>query len=327
MQKKNSTALFFFYLLVAYVFLQFLSWAWLLIELNNEVIYLKKDLIVQKAGSPEEIVKSGEELAKKLHSKWMMVVGESTIFFFLLLLGFLKIRNSIKKEAAFAQQQKNFLLSVTHELKSPIASTRLQLETLQKRELDKAKQQEILANAIKDTDRLNSLVENILLAAKIETIDSNVKSEKINLSEVVKSILASETKLHSSTHIVKSHIQENLFLEIDSESVHSILSNLIENAVKYSEKESEIIVTLKQENNQIKLLVEDQGIGISDEEKENIFKKFYRIGNEETRSAKGTGLGLYIVKILVEKNKGTINVKNNSPKGSKFEVIFNNINS
>ena len=96
----------------------------------------------------------------------------------------------------------------------------------------------------------------------------------------------------------------------------------IENAAKYSAKNSTIKVLLKKTGQTILLTVQDEGPGIIDEEKEKIFYKFYRIGNEETRNTKGTGLGLYIVKQLVEKHGGKISVKNNIPTGSIFEIIF-----
>ena len=107
----------------------------------------------------------------------------------------------------------------------------------------------------------------------------------------------------------------------------SIILNLLENSVKYSPVDAKIYVGLKKENNNVVLSITDEGIGIPEEEKANIFKKFYRIGNEETRKTKGTGLGLYIVKYLVEQLSGSISVKNNlpagkqgSPAGSIFEV-------
>ena len=119
-----------------------------------------------------------------------------------------------------------------------------------------------------------------------------------------------------------SDIEPGIHFEIDKTSFPSIILNLLENAVKYSEADSTVTLTLKKNQNTIILSVKDEGAGISDEDKSMIFQKFYRAGNEETRSTKGTGLGLYIVNYLVEQHNGTISVKNNSPKGSIFEIIF-----
>jgi K+-sensing histidine kinase KdpD len=236
--------------------------------------------------------------------------------------GILQIRKTFKKETELAQQQKNFLLSVTHELKSPIASTKLQLQTLQKHELDREKQKEIILNAISDTDRLNNLVENILMAAKIENSIYSIHKEKYNLSEYITEGLNQTISSFNYKQKVELDIQPNIFLEIDRTSFPSIILNLFENAVKYSPENSKIKISLKKLNEKVIFSVADEGAGIPDKEKEGIFQKFYRIGNEETRKTKGTGLGLYIVNYLVAQHNGTISVKNNDPKGSVFEVVF-----
>jgi K+-sensing histidine kinase KdpD len=292
-------------------------------QLNNEIVLLKNELNLLKGESAEQIAASGNELNQKLHRRWVMISSEGAVFIGLLLLGIYQIRKTFKKEKELANQQKNFLLSVTHELKSPIASTRLQIETLLLRDLDKEKQKEILNNAIHDTDRLNNLVENILLASKIENDFYKLHLEKCNLSEYLTENLNQTIRIFNYAQKIILDIEPKIHLNIDKTAFPSIIINLLENAVKYSPKESTITIKLNKDNNQIKLAVLDEGVGISDEEKINIFQKFYRIGNEETRSAKGTGLGLYIVQFLVEKHNGTISIKNNSPKGSIFEVVFN----
>ena len=233
------------------------------------------------------------------------------------------IRKSFNKETALANQQKNFLLSVTHELKSPIASAKLQLQTLLKRELDRDKQKEILANAINDTDRLNNLVENILLAAKIENNVFASHLEEYNLSEYITEGMNQTIESFRYKQKVVLDIDPNIFMKIDRMSFPSIILNLFENAVKYSSGDSTITVGLKKQNQKIILSVADEGLGISDEEKKYIFKKFYRIGSEETRKTKGTGLGLFIVDFLVKQHNGIISVRNNKPKGTIFEVEFN----
>ncbi len=320
---KNSRPLFWFYILVFYVVLQFVWWSYLMVEQNKEIYLLKSEINLLKHDAPSEIIIKGNELNAKLHSRWIMIAGEGSVFIALLLAGIFQIRKSFKKETALANQQKNFLLSVTHELKSPIASTKLQLQTLQKHQLDRDKQQEIIANAISDTDRLNNLVENMLLAAKIENSVFTIHKEEYNLSEYITEGINQTINSFKYKHTIVLNIAPNIFMNIDRTSFPSIILNLFENAVKYSPDNTSINLLLKQENNKIVLSVADEGAGISEEEKENIFKKFYRIGNEETRKTKGTGLGLYIVDYLVKQHNGSVSVKNNAPKGSIFEVIFN----
>jgi K+-sensing histidine kinase KdpD len=112
-------------------------------------------------------------------------------------------------------------------------------------------------------------------------------------------------------------------MAIDRTSFPSIILNLFENAVKYSHDNSSITISLKSQADKIILSIADEGIGIDQKEKTLIFQKFYRIGNEETRTTKGTGLGLYITDYLIKQHGGSISVKNNQPKGSIFEVVFN----
>ena len=319
---KKSRPLFWFYLLVAYVVIQFVWWTYLMVELNNENYHHKTELNVIKGESLNDVVLKGNELNEKLHKRWIMIAGEGTVFVTLLLLGIVQIRKTFKKESALAQQQKNFLLSITHELKSPIASAKLQLQTLQKHELDRVKQKEIISNAINDTDRLNNLVENILFAAKIDNSIYKLHKEKVNISELITEVITQTLESFKYKQKIILDIEPSIFMDIDRSSFPSIFLNLCENAVKYSTENSTITIRLKKQDHKLILSVADDGIGISDLEKGTIFKKFYRIGNEETRKTKGTGLGLYIVKYLVEQHQGTITVKNNVPKGSIFEAVF-----
>ena len=319
----KSRPLLLFYILVAYVLLQFGWWSYLMIEQNNEIYHLKSEINLLHHEDPQLVIEKGNELEKKLQSRRMMIAGEGMVFILLLMIAFLRVRNTFNKEAKLASQQKNFLLSVTHELKSPIASVKLTLETLLKRDLEKEKQKEILSNAISDTDRLNNLVENILLASKIENSPFELHTENVNLSEYVEEGMKQTIQTFSPKQKIVLDIQPNVFFDIDKTIFPSIILNLFENAVKYSPENSMIKIILKEEGNGVVLSVQDEGTGISEEEKQNIFKKFYRVGNEEIRKTKGTGLGLYIVKYLAEKHNGTVVVKNNLPKGTIFEVILN----
>lgn len=320
--KGKSRPLFWFYLLVAYVVIQFVWWSYLMVELNNEVYHLKTQVNLLQGESPEEVAANGNALNAKLKARWVMIAGEGSVFVGLLLLGIIQIRKTFIKEAALAQQQNNFLLSVTHELKSPIASAKLQLQTLEKRELDRAKQKEIIANAISDTERLNNLVENILLAAKIENSVYTLYKEQVDLSQYITDGLKQTLDSFRYTRNIELKIQPSIFMAIDRTSFPSIILNLVENAVKYSTEGSTIVVELKTQDDKIFFRVMDEGIGIDNKEKTVIFQKFYRVGNEEIRKTKGTGLGLYITDYLVKQHGGAISVKNNLPKGSIFEVVF-----
>lgn len=293
-----------------------------MVNLNGEIVYLKNENNLLKGETPEEIMLKGNELNDKLHKRWLMISGEGTVFITLLLLGIVQIRKTFKKEEELNLQQKNFLLSVTHELKSPIASAKLQLQTMQKHELSREKQKELIGNAINDTDRLHTLVENILLAAKIENnIISDTKADA-DISELIGNVIQKNIQSFTIKQNVVFDIEPNIHLKIDPTNFTSIPLNLFENAVKYSKGSGTINVSLKKQNNKVLFSISDQGTGINEKDKQAIFKKFYRVGNEETRNTKGTGLGLFIVNHLVKQHNGSITVKDNVPRGSIFEVEF-----
>ena len=314
--KNTPRSLLVFYVLVSYVVIQFCWWFYLLFDLNNQIYDLQfslSDFI--NHGAESEIA-----LRKNLSQKHWMILGEGLVFILLLLLGIIQTRKSFRRETRVIRQQKNFLLSVTHELKSPIAAVKLYLQTLEKRELDRPKQIELLQKAIIESNRLDQLVENILVAAQIDNHVLLVQKENSDLSEYIRNFINEFSDKHCIT--IKTEIENNLFLRFDSIAFRSILVNLFENAVKYSHSSPEISVKLWAASNSIFISIADQGIGIQDDEKLRVFDKFFRSGNEETRQSKGTGLGLYIVKYLVELHQGSISVSPNKPKGSIFELQF-----
>jgi len=312
-----SRSLLIFYLLVIYVFLQFLWWSYLLFNLNSEVSQLKAELANLTGGGP-----SKEFYKNALKNKWLMIFGEGMVFLILLTLGIIQTRKTFKKELALIRQQKNFLLSITHELKSPIASIKLYLQTLNKRDFDKEKRAEIIHKAIGDTDRLDNLVENMLLASRIETSAFNIELSRVNLSETVQEYIAHINHSLSEGNKIKTAIERNIFVQGDVLYLNSIIGNLIENARKYSKPNTDVIVKLKNTGHHVVLSISDLGIGIPEHERVNIFMKFYRAGNEETRKTKGTGLGLYIVAKLAALHKASLQVYDNVPQGSVFEIKF-----
>ena len=159
---KRSTA-FFFYLLGIYVFLQFTWWGYHLIQLTKEL------------NSSNEII----------NKRVGMIIGEGSVFLFILVFGLWKIKKSIQKEQELSYRQNNFLLSVTHELKTPLASIKLYLQTLIKRNFESEKREELLNKAILENERLEEIVEAILISARIENQQISFHKEVINLTELL----------------------------------------------------------------------------------------------------------------------------------------------
>jgi len=253
-----------------------------------------------------------------------MVLGEGSVFIFLLFVGAYFIHASIKKEDKLKEQQQNFLMSVTHELKSPLAAIKLSLQTIVKRDLEKQVQTSLLNNSLKDIERLDDLVENMLLATKIESKTYSFPKEEFDLSDLVTKII-DRLQVHScgNQQIIKTNLTKDLKIIGDKFALSSVVTNLVENAVKYSGPCAEVTVELCQNDGKPILIVSDKGPGIPDGEKMHIFDKFYRVGDENVRKSKGTGLGLFIVKEVLQNHDADISVKDNTPQGAIFEVTFN----
>ena len=260
--------------------------------------------------------------SEKAKRRIWMIVGEGSVFFLLLILGVYQIRKSLKKEVAFSEQQRNFLLSITHELKSPLASVKLYLQTLQKRTLEKEKQDELINKTLADNERLNSLVNNILLATNIESSSYQLYPEEVDFSTLTKEVVENIGNLRAKKTAVALDIQENCTLKADKNALISIVENLFENALKYTPETGNITIMLHHDEEKCTFEISDTGIGIDSEERQKVFEKFYRSGSEETRKSKGTGIGLYLVKNFVELHRGTITVEENPGGGSRFIVTL-----
>lgn len=333
LSRGKSRPLLLFYILVSYVLLQFGWWSYMLVQLNNEVhqqklllIELKQSYNASPSGSAD-LQRDKNELDSRLSMRRMMILGEGAVFLALLTWGILQTRRSFKREAALAARQRNFLLSVTHELKSPLASARLMHETILHRNLPPEILREMIRDATDEIDRLHLLVDNILTAARIENHTFDVHKELLDFSALVEDTITKSGSIIRQTHTLKTSITPGLMTEADKIVFPSVLNNLLENAQKYAPKNSTITVELTAEQKVIRLRVRDEGPGIPDHEKAAVFEKFYRIGNEETRQSKGTGLGLFIVHSLADAQGWKIRIENNVPQGAVFIIEIPTTNS
>ncbi|HTE01359.1 MAG TPA: HAMP domain-containing sensor histidine kinase [Mucilaginibacter sp.] len=271
-----------------------------------------------------ELIWWGYMLVKLQPERTAMILGEGCMFVIVFLVGALSLHKSIKKERKLQDQKKNFLLSVTHELKSPLASIKLLLQTIQKRDLTKQQIQDFIGKSLLDIERLDDMVENMLLASKIDNRSYTFPKAEFNLSVLVDNIVnrLQLNKCDINEQLINAEIEPKIEITGDKFALTSVVTNLIENAIKYSGPCEVVDVRLYSRDNRIYLEVADHGIGIADAEKSRIFDKFYRVGSEDTRNTKGTGLGLFIVKQVLDKHEASIKVRDNDPTGSIFEVVF-----
>ncbi len=250
-----------------------------------------------------------------------MIIGEGGVFLLLLFLGVWWIKKNVWQDLKRAQKEKNFLLAVTHELKTPIAAIRLNSQTLKNRKLTEEQSQDLCADIITESNRLETLVNNILLATQFEQNTSLGNWQKIDFSTLVETQIKRFQQLFPE-RMVNANIQSSVQLNAEENMIVSLLFNLLENANKYSPNSEPIAVQLKSTERLVLLEISDNGIGIPNEERKSIFEKFHRIGNEQTRSQKGTGLGLYIVKEICKAHKAEITISDNAPSGSRFHITF-----
>ena len=315
------------YVIIAYMILTFLWWATLLF-IKNETAYS-----AQADAQRVELMTSGEistvaeyeqtEYYKSLRRKYKqqewMILTQAAAFVVSLVIGVWLINRAYVREVEAARQQRNFLLSITHELKSPIASIKLVLETMLRRILRKEQYDKLARAALQEAERLNELVANLLMAAKVETAYEPTMME-LDVEVIVDNILLTMNEKFPDVKFSLDKTGDIPHIEADEFGFISVLINLVENAVKYSPGDTEINISMRTDNRSIFIDVADNGVGISDANKAQVFEKFYRVGNEDTRQTKGTGLGLFIVKQIIEAHNGDVEIRDNHPRGTIFSV-------
>lgn len=262
-----------------------------------------------------------DEIEKRYTRKVWMYLLEGVVMATLLLWGVVVIYRGIRNRLQLNKQHRNFLLSITHELKTPLASIKLYLETLLKRpNLPKEQAEVMLHNSLGDVTRLRDLVENLLMAAQLDSHKFSLSLQETNLSDLLVQTLEKYALPRNIQSRIITHISPNITAKVDTIAFEMMVTNLLSNALKYSPESKPITVKLYQQSNQIKLSVADEGQGISATDKKHLFDKFYRAEDENIRKSKGTGLGLFITKTLVNLHHGNIVATDNTPNGSIFEI-------
>jgi len=248
-------------------------------------------------------------------------IAEGVTFLILILIGAFFVYRSVRKQFKVQSQQQNFMMAITHELKTPISVAMLNLETLQKYQLDPEKQKKLIRMTLQETARLDTLINNILVSSQLEGGGYIFSKEELDFSSLFKDCLR-EAKTRYPERIFTEYIEPEIEIAGDPLLLQLLISNLIENAVKYSPKEKPIICKLSKSGNDVIMNIIDEGIGVADSEKTKIFEKFYRTGNESTRKTQGTGLGLYLCSKIAGDHNADISVTNNIPSGTNFAIHF-----
>lgn len=312
---------FWFTLLFAYIIAAVVFWGYSLQRQSKEIYALQlKNLELQSAASREQIKTESMRITQMQDRRRKQYLGEGAFNLGIILLGSAVVFWAYYRQQQLNRLQQNFMLSVTHELKTPLAGIKLNLQTLQKRQLEPDMQQKLLRSSVEESDRLNDLCSNIITATQLEDRQQALYSDDLHVSNILNDLIDEQVRRYPQFLVEKQINANDPIRKGDTFLWRLLLSNLIENARKYSPLGTKVVVTLAEENQRWVIRITDQGQGIPDEEKKRIFTKFYRMGDEQTRITKGTGLGLYIVKKITELYKYDISVKNNSPRGTIFEI-------
>ena len=315
----GNRAIVICWLLLIYVLAALIWWYIALNLQNNQMSAYRIELLTHD--DPEYITKL-ERLNSDRHRLATAYKSEGLAFILVILAGAVFLRSAVMRQIRIQRQQQNFMMAITHELKTPISITRLNMETLLKHSLDESKKEKILKSSLQEINRLNALTGNILVSAQLEGGSYLFNKEEINLSQVVADSCQDFVNRFPNRPW-NNTLEPDLFISGDPLLMQILVNNLIDNAVKYSPPGSSISIRLKKEGGQGILEVVDEGTGIPKKEQKRIFQKFYRVGNEDTRIAQGTGLGLYLSRKIARDHRMRLDVSDNQPKGTIFTLRFN----
>ena len=298
-------------LIMSYILLAISWWGYLL--------YIKNDKYYEVLINQETQAREIKTILEEKKDQSTMIVGEGIVLAVSVLLGLWLINRSINREITSVNNQNNFLLSVSHELKSPIAAIKLAIQTLKRKGLKVEQKELLLDRAVLDSDRLEKMIENVLITANFDNSSFQVFIEQIELVDVISKIIREHQQLSLRDIYLTNSLTKSLYLT-DESIIRIIVDNLLENAVKYSEPNERIDVKLYETGSELNIQVEDLGIGISEKDKLKVIDRFYRGDHKNVRKQKGTGLGLYIVKRLSDKLNGSLSISDNLPTGTIIRV-------
>jgi signal transduction histidine kinase len=266
-----------------------------------------------------------ERVKNKAFHRVVMFVSEGSFFALLTLVGAFMIYRTLRQSEELKLQQENFIQAVTHEFKIPVASIKLYLETMASQKIDRDKCQSLVPRMLDDCRRLELLVDNVLEAGRLTRQSHHLRLSPANLSADIAEYIEELHPLIERNHLkLTIDIETDLCVQTDYQALHRVFSALVDNAIKYSpEARRELAITAKRVGDKCILAFADRGVGIEPHECRRIFDRFYRTGMESTRSVKGTGLGLFLVKEIVAEHGGNVEVHSDGPDcGSTFVITM-----
>lgn len=265
-------------------------------------------------------------MAEARRSRLSRYGWEGTFFLVVLVACMAVVWRTLREEAELSRRQQNFIAAVSHEFKSPIASLQLSLDTIRMRRPEPARLAELVERMAADLARLENLVAEVLDTASLESGERRLAQQAVALGELARE-LAGELAERAAASSVKVAVEvaEGAVAHADPVAVRTVLRNLLDNALRATAAAGggRIKVSSEARGGEVRLLVADSGVGFPPEEAENLFLKFYRVGDEMRRSGRGTGLGLYIVDRLMRLERGWARAESAGPgRGATFTVAW-----
>ena len=280
------------------------------------------NLIIRSASQLYEVsldIKPSDQAALDWERTVVMVAWEGSVFALLFLFGLSWIWRVINEDNNKLARERNFILAVTHELKTPIAAIRLAIDTVDRLDLDVSGEKELLDEARSGTLRLERRIEDILQATRLNLPDA-LLTIPFNICDTTKSAVKEFVRLYPNSRIVFSQTGDDIIIEGDHEMWMLCITNLLENAIKYGgdSKNVEVIFDSSMRNNTLNII--DHGPGIDESERSNIFEAFYRL--RQHKNIDGTGLGLHLVNKIVKMHGADIFVSPTDGGGATFVITL-----
>jgi signal transduction histidine kinase len=311
---KGRRARIVFQVFAAYVFLQLSWWARLLIESASKLYKVRTDPHLLR--NEETLLQAQEELRGSL----AMIMGEGAIFAVLFIVGMILVSRLLRAEEYRLDRERSFLLAVTHELKTPIASIRLAIDTVDRLDLKGEQKNEVINEARMGADRLERRIGDILEATRLNLPDALVKSPFDLADAIVEVINEFETKNSSYEIVLDTEGYVPKHMEGDVKMWQLCFTNLVENATKYGPKDGKLEISLRNVGRGVKMVFKDDGPGIPASERSDVFNSFYRLDRD--KNIAGTGLGLHLVKRIVKMHGAKITIKPGEKEGAKFVISW-----
>ncbi len=260
-----------------------------------------------------------------IRSPLFVSIGLASLILGVLVLGIFIIYRDIRREEELSMMKSEFISNVSHELKTPIAAIRMLADNLQERRVESdTRRMEYYHLISKESARLSHLIENILDFSRIEEQRKTFRLEKRDIAEIVsETVRQFKSLVEEGARAITLDVPEKFpRVRVDPDALELAVFNLLDNAVKYSERDTTIIVRLYQRDPYACIEVEDHGVGISKQDQERIFEKFYRVVENEGRKIPGSGIGLTLVREIAQAHHGKVEVRSQPGAGSTFQILL-----